>query len=449
MTSASSKPSSLRIRTYQVGFGDCFLLTFRYSTEERHVLIDFGTTGTPDGNDKELLAAVAQNIKDATAGKLNAIVLTHRHRDHIRGFSTDARDGAAGTIIRSLKPDLVTQPWTEDPKAAKDATSALAPTTDRKKRFSAATRYLCSLDAMHILADQMFESSNTFLLTGPHDELRFIGEDNLKNLSAVKNLQAIGKNARFGSEYVNYGSKSKLGAKVLPGVEVKVLGPPTIDQHKAVATETSKNDEFWMLHQQFWADQVNARSIDQRSRRNSGKRVAADLTNVPIWARWFVRKARAVNASEALSLVRILDDAMNNTSVILMFTIGSKRFLFPGDAQIENWEYALKFAPDKESNLKAFHDVTVLKVGHHGSRNATPKTLFREIVRDRKAGGDKPQFIMSTMPGKHGHKENHSEVPRATLVKELRKAGSLKSTADLPKRIEFFDEDYSLQTRSS
>ena len=38
-------PASLRIRSYNVGFGDCFLLTFSYDGgERRDVLIDFGST---------------------------------------------------------------------------------------------------------------------------------------------------------------------------------------------------------------------------------------------------------------------------------------------------------------------------------------------------------------------------------------------------------------------
>ena len=50
-------PVKLTIRAYQVGFGDCFLLTFQYpkngkkDDNERHVLIDFGSTGMPDGID--------------------------------------------------------------------------------------------------------------------------------------------------------------------------------------------------------------------------------------------------------------------------------------------------------------------------------------------------------------------------------------------------------------
>ena len=47
------KPTGLTIRAYQVGFGDCFLLTFEYdkatkkADKERHILIDFGSTGMP------------------------------------------------------------------------------------------------------------------------------------------------------------------------------------------------------------------------------------------------------------------------------------------------------------------------------------------------------------------------------------------------------------------
>jgi hypothetical protein len=42
---------------------------------------------------------------------------------------------------------------------------------------------------------------------------------------------------------------------------------------------------------------------------------------------------------------------MNNTSVILFFEVGSKKLLFPGDAQIENWSYALEDARDHNPPL--------------------------------------------------------------------------------------------------
>jgi hypothetical protein len=44
------KPSKLTLRVYNVGFGDCFLLTFHYPARDRHVLIDFGSTARPAEN---------------------------------------------------------------------------------------------------------------------------------------------------------------------------------------------------------------------------------------------------------------------------------------------------------------------------------------------------------------------------------------------------------------
>jgi len=42
------KPTRVELRSYQVGFGDCFLLSFVYGDDDkRHVLIDFGTTALP------------------------------------------------------------------------------------------------------------------------------------------------------------------------------------------------------------------------------------------------------------------------------------------------------------------------------------------------------------------------------------------------------------------
>ena len=49
----SASPHRITVRMYQVGFGDCFLLSFAYHAplpdgrRARHVLIDFGSTRWP------------------------------------------------------------------------------------------------------------------------------------------------------------------------------------------------------------------------------------------------------------------------------------------------------------------------------------------------------------------------------------------------------------------
>src|SRR5689334_2927865 len=100
-------PSSVTIRMYNVGFGDCFLLTFHYSKSDQHVLIDYGTTSAPKNGPKDYMRQIANDIAKVSNGKLRAVVATHRHRDHISGFSTAG--ASSGKTIAALNPDFVIQ----------------------------------------------------------------------------------------------------------------------------------------------------------------------------------------------------------------------------------------------------------------------------------------------------------------------------------------------------
>jgi len=48
-----------------------------------------------------------------------------------------------------------------------------------------------------------------------------------------------------------------------------------------------------------------------------------------------------MTGEQLLEIVRVLDDQMNNTSLILLMEVGGLSMLFPGDAQIENWQFTL------------------------------------------------------------------------------------------------------------
>ena len=122
---AARRPSELVIFTYQVGFGDCFLLRFVYASMARHVLIDFGTMGLPESAESGHMLRIANDIADKCGGKLDIVVATHRHADHISGFAT--KNGtASGDIIAALARDaVVLQPWTEAPDLAVDAEGPL------------------------------------------------------------------------------------------------------------------------------------------------------------------------------------------------------------------------------------------------------------------------------------------------------------------------------------
>jgi hypothetical protein len=421
---AASKPEKITLHTYNVGFGDCFLLTFHYpGGKDRNILIDFGSTAAPEHCGKErartLMVEIAKDI-ERRCGKagLTAVVATHRHRDHISGFATSAGGKSSGDIIRSLAPRVVIQPWTEDPQAPE---TALSPKQDPGR----ARAFLSSLQSMHAAADMIVAASKrTWFGRETRDRLAFLGEDNLANESAVRNLMTMSSSTK----YVYFESKSGL-ERLLPGVKVHVLGPPTLRQSDTIRSQRSRDaGEFWHFHH-FWAFQAQAASRERQGKAlfPHAKRISPD--HAPVEMRWFRDRVRAIRGEQLLSIVRMLDKAMNNTSVILLFEAGGKRLLFPGDAQIENWAFALKKL-EEQGRLDLLSQVDLYKVGHHGSLNATPKSLWEIFAK--KGAASKPgrlTTVMSTRPGKHGSERSGTEVPRKKLVTALTEGSNLFSTA--------------------
>ncbi len=77
-------------------------------------------------------------------------------------------------------------------------------------------------------------------------------------------------------------------------------------------------------------------------------------------------------------------------------------------------------------------------MGHHGSLNATPKTLWGNFdKRGPKTKKGRLKTVMSTMPGKHGDDEKDTEVPRTTLLNALESELELHSTHLMDKKALF------------
>jgi len=416
----AKKPTSVEIRSFQVGFGDCFLVSFVYSAaDKRHVLIDFGTTGLPRPRKPSThMPKIAQAIKSEVGanGRLTAVVATHRHKDHISGFATNGSNGGSGKVIEALRPRIVLQPWTEDPEAQPDALSA-STTNGGKKGFVAR---LMNMNALADRVRRLAASNPPWMSATVRRELQFLGEDNLSNKSAVDNLIAMGKAGDKKPRFLRYGDETGLET-LLPGVKVHVLGPPDLTQTDAIRKQRSKdNDQFW----HFVSGVVPNESALQDPF-SKGKRVRG----VPEEARWFRDRLQSVTGQGLLEIVRQLDDQMNNTSLILLFEVFGKKLLFPGDAQFENWSYAMTEAPDKARTAALVADVDFYKVGHHGSLNATPRQWLWEAFKKKK--GKQLETMISTMSGKHGRKTSNTEVPRRTLVTALESGSQLKNTQEL------------------
>jgi hypothetical protein len=415
-----SGPTSVRIISYNVGFGDAFLLSFRYAAGgDRHVLIDFGSTKLPSRGPRSI-RSVADKIAQDCGGKLHMIAVTHRHADHMSGF-----DGASGKVIAGLQPDLVVQPWTEDPDLDPNATAPAGgggATGGGSLAARAVTTRLAEMDAV-ARAIRRFAGRPQASASMPvslAEELHFLGETNIKNEGAVRNLMTMGKRR----VYAKFGTKLPI-TTLLPGVSIRVLGPPTADQAPDIATLASKDaQEYWHL----------AAVVARRSSATDQRQLFPDVAAVavPQPARWLVPQIDRMSAEESLAIVRAIDDALNNTSLILLFDIGGSKLLFPGDAQIENWRYALFNAPDAAAIRASLADIAMYKVGHHGSLNGTPKTVWFGFTR-RGAADRVPrlQTMISTLAGKHGKASRGTEVPRRKLMDALDAESDLQTTGTL------------------
>ena len=403
-----ARPSRIHVRMYQVGFGDCFLVSFHYrrplddGRAERHILFDFGSTRAPGR--RRLLPGVAQLLERHTNGRLDVLVATHRHKDHLDGFGLPE----TAAVIDRLDPGLVVRPWTDDPKLPADARAPAV--------RSGSQRLAAALAAGQELAGLAVSLAGAAADRSLRGELAALASDQLPNTDALANLERWGKGGK--GVYVAAGGDSRI-EELVPGIRARVLGPPTVEQVPELARQRAADPEYWLAQ---LAQLEGSRPVGRR-------RGPRTLPPGPV--AWLVERLERQQLASLLRIVRTVDDALNNTSVILLLDAGDKRLLFPGDAQVENWSWALRGSPESPSLRRLLGRVDLYKVGHHGSRNATPRSLFR-------LWGDEPSderplaALMSTLSGVHGRTEA-TRVPRRTLIAALRRrtSGGLWTTDGL------------------
>lgn len=414
----------VRLRVYKVGFGDCLLLTVTYRSklpdgrQERHLLIDCGTMrGAPKG---PTLQQVTELVAADCGGQLDAVVATHRHRDHIGGFGAD---GARDTLD-ALSPKLVIRPWTDVPDDQRSESGLAA----------ASRAFVATLDGLHEQAAGVgrFAFDNETL----RKRAEKLAELGFKNTAAIALLEEWGRRGR--AEYVKAGIV--LTPAELPGVQLRVLGPPTIEQVPALTSYAKESEEYWFhLAQQ---GELSALLDAAAPAATDALSVLAEPGGVGA-AEWLLRALDKRRVSQGMELVEAFDDVLNNTSVILLIKVGNRTLLFPGDAQAENWSFSLDQAvggpqqpPDRRlQNLLA--GVDLYKVGHHGSRNASPRRLTN-LWRPRIGGAQPLVSVLTTQKGVY-EKSAEGKVPRDELITGLRELGPVHNTDDLPEDVWWMD----------
>jgi len=110
--------TGVTVRMYRQGHGDCFLLAFPGDHEKAiYVLIDCGLKA---GSQIKGIAIteVISDIKKATGGFIDLVVVTHEHIDHVNGFTalSDGTGSAYAFDEQEINIGELWLAWTEDPK---------------------------------------------------------------------------------------------------------------------------------------------------------------------------------------------------------------------------------------------------------------------------------------------------------------------------------------------
>ena len=365
---------------YRHGLGDCFLLRFpKTGGGFAHVVIDSGVLkGTADASQK--MTEVAQNIEAETEGKIDVLVTTHEHWDHVSGFK-QARE-----VWDRIEIAHVWQAWTENPK-------------DKLANKIRGDRAAKSEEVVQKFDKLREENSQSLLLDGIRTErvsglFGFLGAASTKELGGTQEaMQYI--SGRGKPVYHMPGDIAKVPD--VAAVNVFVLGPPHDETQIKKSDPRKKNSEVYEAEggaQAFAVSDEGGIVVDDFApfAPNVGIPVAKDY-NAQFRSQfgsedrdaW--RRLRLDGMAELESLALMLDGDTNNTSLALAFELGKGGpvLLFPADAQVGNWMSwgAVKWKGSTVTMDDLFARTVLYKVGHHGSHNATMKDQGLEKMKNR------------------------------------------------------------------
>lgn len=372
----------ITVRMYRQGLGDCFLLQFQNGNSKKFILIDCGVLQNTTG-DKEIMNNVAQSIKETCNGVLDLVIITHEHWDHISGFHH------AKSVFNEFTFKEVWMGWIEDPKDT-DAKKIKDEINSRSQSLKLGLELLSQLESTHGIDAALFEDAKSLMA--------FHGLAAGERVSTTDIMDYIRSKAP-GQEpkYLRPGSVEKLTG--LPGIKFYVLGPPTTAA--AIKRESSSKkgklygeersltsfDRF-MESLEFLPQMINEDQTDSNAQQTKGYpfhqkyQISQDQANKS-YSSYFEKKQdwRSIKfdwVSEFNDFAVKLVTGTNNTSLVLAIEIegSGEILLFPGDAQLGNWESweAVSFSGEQSTVVKAqdlLKKTILYKVGHHGSHNAT------------------------------------------------------------------------------
>src|SRR6266404_1096965 len=246
------------VRMYRQGLGDCFLVTLpKEDGTPWRMLIDCGVIlGTKDTGAR--LAEVVENLAHDTGGRVDVLVVTHEHYDHVAALAGPSKLFCGQHESRQegqLQVGEVWFAWTEDPgdPLGRKLSKARA---DQVNRLAAMVGGLQSgnramTPATSDLANGVAELIGSFFGLDQQDFIR--ARDHLAGpgmaaangaaARAMENARALGGAEGKRVRYWNP-SDAPWTSPDLPGVRIYALGPP---RDERLLKKTFASDEVYHL----------------------------------------------------------------------------------------------------------------------------------------------------------------------------------------------------------
>jgi len=387
--------NKVTIRLYRAGTGDCFLLKFKSGNVVKcKMLIDCGCIlgGRPD------FEPWLKDIQTETAGKIDILVVTHEHADHINGFKS------CSDLFDQFTFKKVWFAWTED------ETDTLANDLRQNHSKTSLALQAAATRLNKLVEDKYYESlfkdeaDNQLMVKGQQDFVRSITGLNSLNINNV-----LGANGKIPSmtqlfkdfkiiktgtkvEYFNPGDLIK-DITELPGMRIFVLGPPR-DAAK-LDIESAKGENFDKREKPSTKDSAFAAALlggpdgtdfmpfNAEYELNGTKSELKDAYKREE-DKWRTIDNDWLFSSGSMALR--YEGSINNTSLALgfQFIASEKILLFPGDAEVGNWkswheglQWTIKVnGTNKKVNAEYILNNTIFyKVGHHCSQNGSASRL--------------------------------------------------------------------------
>jgi hypothetical protein len=320
---------------------------------------------------------IMDNLEKTTGSKLELIVATHAHRDHISGF------GKFAERLSAFRIGEVWMPWPDDPND-KDAVSirnkhlALYDSLDKHLRLAlgateADPNHAAALHALSNLKGNETATSELRRGFGTGAKVRYFG--------AGASIDKVGDISGLSAEILSPPRDSTFLAR---------MNPPA-DQHFL----TAPGDTSGALRP-FTKLEIRSNDADFPDLLKDGQ---------PVLTPQEADELNRLAESPADELALTLDSIRNNTSLVILFRYHGRALLFPGDAQWGNWHSWI--GSDKARQL--IGELDFFKVAHHGSENATPV----DVVHALKNGGLAAMVPTQTVP--------FPTIPRMPLLEEIEK----------------------------